>query len=159
MELHNTAIKKSASELFEINALDAPLSTINDTIAPVVVVEPYIEIMRTLNDYSGDLTTIYQTPTDKDFYLTNCSINIDTAFSGTNKAKITFVTKDGITQTLQIYALASVIGIDTLAATNNETWVFPLRGVLLQKNSAIQVQGSGSDHDFMIAGYLGSDRS
>jgi len=151
MELHNSHIKKNASEIFETNAFDDSIQEVNNVITPVVSVEPTINVVRCTNS----TTSIYTTPTDKDFYLTNIAMNCAADNAGPTPGQVTivFTPRDGTAQTFSLFTETSATGENSISIQ------FPMRGVLLAKGVVISATFSGGGGHMMIAGYLGSDRS
>jgi len=141
---HNTFLLREASQIFETNSTRPINFQIEDIMRPVVVVQPDLDIVRT-TQASG---TVFTTPVRNDFFLTN--IWLSNTADGVSY--VDFITEDGIAQRVQLAGGAS--GLEC-TATHIQ---FPLRGVKLQKNSAIScnISATGS---VMIAGYRGSDRS
>lgn len=157
MDLHNTAIKKNASFIFETNVNDKPIDEVIEKIQPTVEIQPYINIVRS-RDSTG---AIYTTPTDKNFYLTGYSFSAAAEVAtATAYTSLNFVLADG-TSVSSAILLDGTDGVGALQGTNgqiNET--FPFRGVLLQKNSAITLTlGAGHSCVALISGYTDSDRS
>lgn len=150
--LHNTAIIRDGSEQLEINAYDSPLNECVDIIQPIVKIEPYISVLRT-----ASAGTIYTTPTNNDFYLTNVVINGGSEAGGTGFVECTFTTADGRSQSIKLIIAADAL---TGAGNNSLSINFPMRGLKLARNSAVALaQGGTIDQSITIAGYEGSNRS
>jgi hypothetical protein len=150
MFVHNTAIKKNASEILETNALSKPIALISDMLVPVVPIQPKIDIYKSKFDQGTGVTTIlYVTPTNQDFYLTGMSMSVNTS-GGAGNVSIEVKPKDTPLQLFQI---------DTAITEGGQAIhiPFPFRGLLLERGSnvtAFTLQASAA-----IQGYLGSDRS
>lgn len=150
--LHNTAIKKDASTIFETNSLQPINFELETDIQPVVAVEPTL-ISRSLN-VAG---TLFTTPSDRDFFLTSIAVSaeIDPA-SGSGSSYIEYTNADGISA---LFGCLVASGVVDGGSTNSNSIVFPKRGILLTKGSAITATSSASGAFFHITGYYGSDRS
>lgn len=149
MFLHNTALGKWASNLFETNALRPLNFDLKTDVIPVVQIDPFLDIVRTANG-SGTVN-IYTTPTDKDFYLTNINMNTTGDEFTQGNIIITFTAYDGQQRQYSF-------GTTAQSSTCVQDIVFPKRGLLLAKNTNIIVQIAPLG-GVLIAGYLGSDRA
>lgn len=148
--LKSTFLKKLFSESVETNSLTPINPEISQTIIPTLNLDPNIEIVKA---GSVTTTTIYTTPTDKDFYLTNLHLS---AFADDALINSITVTKyNGETVT---FTATSSGFLETAHAGDNINLTFPMKGIKLAKNSAITSVG-GATGTYIIAGYLGSDRS
>jgi len=150
--VYSTNILKNASEILETNAMSEKVSEINGSVQPTIKIEPYINILKT---DTAATATIYTTPTDKDFYLTNAAISCNVGGGAAGTATLTFVLRSGETQTINA-VVTSDIGDSTAVTLPIQ---FPLRGLLLAKGSTIVSTSNTDVQSFTIAGYLGSDRS
>jgi len=149
--LHNTAIKKWASHLFETNASRPIDFKLSEVIQPTVLVQPYIDVVR--NSSSSGTTTLFTTPTDKEFYLTNVVLE-GYSESGVVSGEVSFefVTYDGVTRQI------SIATDNTAAAGSVALSVpFPMRGVLLAKSSNVTI--TITNGSAFMAGYTASDRA
>jgi hypothetical protein len=80
MEIQSTDLKKAIIEATKINPSAATIpNKLSDVVVPVIDVSPahnrVCEIVRAASAVNATSTTIYTTPTDKDFYLTAASIS------------------------------------------------------------------------------------
>lgn len=158
MDLHNTAIKRYASELFETNTEDRQIDTISEFIQPTLEVQPTINIVRTQTNDG----TMYTTPADKSFFLTNISISAgNNPGTTTGSATISVTTREGTALVFAVRVPTAGDGVTTIVGTSESTdMAFPMRGIELAKSSTISAGLTGPDNgQFMFAGYLGSDRS
>lgn len=151
MEIHSTALKKSASDILETNAYDKGADQVEEKQRMVILNEPYLDIYRSVVTAS----TIFTTPSNNDFFLTSAGITHGS--STTSLATITFVTWDGQTRTLDCQT--STAGTLTDGVNNSIVAQFGKRGLKLAKNSAISFAFSGISGSAFIVGYTGSDRS
>lgn len=156
MLVHNTAVKKNASEILETNALSKPIQLISDIMVPIVDIQPKIDVFRATSG-SGEVKTIYTTPTDKDFYLTGLSVHAwgDTTGLTHGLVFVTITPKDTPAQMI-------TLNTDESPGTANASAVlvlnFPMRGLLLEKGSAVSCDFDTTGAVTMH-GYIGSDRS
>lgn len=148
IELHNSAIKKDASIIFETNALNnKTIDKVNEFIQPVVEVQP-TELIHKFTSGSQISLTIYTTPTDYLFYLKDIVLNCSPDSAGTT-VQITFTDYNDQTFNYLIW------GAET--SPNNTNIHFPFKGLKLKKNSNIIVT---CENGFCaITGYKDSDRS
>ena len=105
-------------------------SEIADNIAPVVIIEPYQNIVRSVNS----LATIFTTPSDKDFYLTSAILSVakDAAATGTSVTITAII--DGVTQT--IVAVAGITLTANAQTVNEQCYV------KIDRNTAIAISGA-----------------
>lgn len=159
MITHNTALLKNASEVLETNAFDK-LSLIDDKIQPIVKIEPYIDVVESVNAVvqTSDMT-VYTCPTDKDFYLTNVSLSVGANIAVFGGAYLDFTLANNRESEISVLAIATDTGLGySIPTTNSINMTFPKRGVLLKKGSVIKVSfDAGGTAN--IAGYTSSDRS
>lgn len=153
MDLHNSFIKKNASEIFETNAFDDSVSQVHNVVTPTVEVQPYINIVKSSN--TNGASTLYTTPSTYDFYLTNINLTCADDSNGPTLGQITISFTPRGSPTV-IYTINGDVAINGNCLT--QSILFPMRGVLLEKSSNISLTISGSSYA-MIAGYTGSDRS
>jgi len=126
MKQFNVSLGKEQKEIFGLKTGDMPSSEVSPIIQPVKEVQPYLNIVR-IRTTTG---TIYTTPSDSDFYLTNVffdELGIDTD-------TIAVVLADGTTQTFYNACTPFAVGLN---GVNQISINFPMRGILLAKNSAI----------------------
>lgn len=160
MDVHSTALKKNASEIFETNAFDPAFNQVMPQLVPTVAIEP-----KLIYAQATSASTIFTTPTDKDFFLTNMNISIaDDATvpaTGTYDGVITFTTEDGVSHTFKCELALASLSTSPPNAQNSIT--FPMRGLKLARNSTLVSSFGGgatpTGRFFAIAGYIGSDRS
>jgi len=149
--MKSTTLNRWANEVLENNNFSRSI-TVKDDVQPVTQVMPYINVIRS----AGSTTTLYVTPTDNDFYLTNISMSVwgDTTGPTQGNAVITIVTNDDQqNRTFQI-------GTELSGGTGGQSSInipFAMRGCLLKKGSNISV--SITQGYIMIQGYTGSNRS
>lgn len=158
--LHNTGIKKNASELFETDITDnTQIDSINPVIQPTVEIEPTLIFEGT--DASGATTTIMTTPPDKNFFLTNIQLSgTNTTTLADTVCSVDFVVLNGQTKRFVVRVPAAPDGVVTTGGTGASlAQYFPKRGILLQKGSNIILTKSCDNAWASIAGYIGSDRS
>jgi len=145
--LHNTAVGKWASKIFETNALRPVDFKVKQDIQPTVSVEPSL-----LSFSSTSTGTIYTAPLDKEFYLTNISLTCAGDGAGVGGvASIVFTGEELVQQTIECKSEDLGNGANSLSIA------YPKRGILIKKGTAITV-GITSLGCVNIAGYLSSDR-
>jgi hypothetical protein len=97
---YNTAILKNLSDFWRLKG-DALPSELNDTIVPVFDVRPPANIIRTASAVNtGAAQTLYTTPTDQDFFLTNALIGVIKDVTATSTNSQLKVTIDGVARTI-----------------------------------------------------------
>jgi hypothetical protein len=149
--IHNTFLNRVFNELIETNALNPAYLSIGNQGIATIQLQPYIDVVRTSQEIGGN-GTMYTTPTDKDFYLTNFHLTCyGDGVSTQGTATLQFVTRDNHTIVQQL--ATSATGMDS----NATSVIFPMRGVLLAKGSTIT--SSVVNGVILIAGYVGSGRS
>jgi len=96
MKHYNVSISEWANRLFNTKAGDTLSADVHEVITPVISLKPVANIVKS----ATTATTIYTTPTDKDFYLTSLYLSVakDAAQTGTS-ASITAII-DGVTVNL-----------------------------------------------------------
>jgi len=153
--LHNTKIKKWLSEILGQNYMNSGVVLSSDTVIPTVEVSPRIDIFRSVTTTD----TIYTTPSDRDFYLTNVAMTVANNTSlATNT--VTFVDENGVTRTVYLHSTFTVGTAESTGTAASISITFPFRGILLARGSAISYSMAAADlGSGMIAGYLGDDRS
>jgi len=155
--LAHTWLKRLANGIFELHPTDTGIDHVNEEIQPVVEIQPYIDILRSVTSTS----TVFTTPSDRDFYLTNINLttNSDADVPGDGTISLVVTPKQGAAQTITLIApqvaTTATSGSDT---TNTMNIIFPFRGVLLARSSAISATISTAGCA-VIAGYQASDRS
>lgn len=146
--LHNTSLKKSYSQIFDSAATQPINATLNTDIQPVTPVIPYLNIVKVAQGSE----TMYTVPTDRQFYLTNVSLNVNrTEGTGTSSScTCTFqpIGQPAVT-VICLCAASATVGGDS----NSSDIVFPLRGVQLEPGSAVTSANGGTAMSAMIAGY------
>lgn len=154
---HSTAVQKFASDILESNSLQPQIFGIADNMQPTIAVEPYIDVVQVLNSAG----TIYTTPSDKEFFLTNIYLSgITTPSSTAGEVEITFTPSNGNARTIRMGVPNPGVGTTVdIGGEAHLSILFPLRGVKLQKNTTITLAFTVDSASSMIAGYLGSDRS
>lgn len=146
---HNTKLLRDASEILETNSIAPQQFAVPNTIQPVIEIEPFLDVFRA----SNVTATLFTTPADKDFYLTNIAISAsDNAPITPATTTVSFTLRDGTAVSFEV-----VINADATGGVAN-TMDFPKRGLLLAKNSAITCSIVSAGHA-AIAGYRGSGRS
>jgi len=71
----NTSITLWLQRIFSFKGI-APTDEVSEMIQPVVVVEPGVDIARSVNLTNGTAATIFTTPADKDFYLISATVAV-----------------------------------------------------------------------------------
>jgi len=158
--IHNSRLKAWINDLLGNNAADGQSMQIADYVVhPVVIAQPYLEIYREATRTSTGATTLFTTPSDKSFFLTNLNLNIGTAAAGGGTdSNITFTLADGTVSTFSL----STPDSGAEAIVMDKAAVFPMQGLKLAKASTIVINtsiGSAGDHTASIAGYIGDDRN
>lgn len=152
MGLHNTAIGKDFSQIFETNAIAPIIPELNKTIQPIVDVKPYTQFLLTGSSTSTLLnasTNIYK---NREVYITGVHMTAGTTITGS--IQLAFVLADKSNPSIYL----------VVDAGNNpsSSWNFGERGLLLDKNNAqainIVVNGIDTQAAVEVWGYIGSDR-
>lgn len=141
--VRRNAVKRDAGDVFGIQPTDAQFDFAERKLTPTVAIEPYINFLKA----ATSSTTMFTTPTNKDFFLTNLVItNADIS-----NAQIT-ITPFGMPA-----AAIAAAGNSGTAEKNGSVVniVFPMRGLLLARGSTI-VSVSPGAATFMVAGYIAS---
>jgi len=150
--IHNSRLKAWINDLLGNNAADGQSMQIADYVVhPVVVAQPYIEIVRTATANA----TLYTTPTDKYFFLTNIHMNVQGEQGGAGVFAINFNLADG---TVIKHILAAASGTSE-GSSNTQDMQFPMQGIKLAKGTAITSSDLADGGNIMIMGYLGDDRN
>jgi len=153
---HNTAVQKNVSEILETNSIAPNTLGISENLQPVINIEPKIDIFRTAFGY-GETKTLYTTPTKADFFLTNITLACWGDTTGTSHGMLTLniTPKDTPATTFVIKneSTTTTPGSPTIVSIP-----FALRGLLIEKNSAITIDFDG-EGSAALCGYIGSDRS
>lgn len=147
---NNPTLTENCFRQFNTKNGDVIGAEIEENIVPVVIIDPPINIIQSLGGSTSG-ATIYTTPQDKDFYLTNASLSMakDTA------------THTSIQQTLRVFVngvannilAISGITLTTNQATTTQNWGRP--GIKIDRGTAITYTFTGtlSRIDATIQGY------
>jgi len=167
MFLKNTFIKRLASFLFETNET-RPLQDIKNEITPTVEITPIIDVVKSVIS-DANSATIYTTPTDKDFFLTNASYSYFVLAQHDGAEGGVTVVVGG--ETVRIVSVPTIYSqhndsgglADNFGGAFNTIYLGK-RGVLLDRGSQINVIHDGSAIGIIknagtICGYIASDRS
>lgn len=149
--IKSTFIKKLFGQQTEnnnlINAMVDP--KMSDTIIPTLSIQPYIDIVKG----ATSSTTLYTTPTDRDFFLTLVSLTANIAAGSSGNSTITFTLPSSEAVTLTACAASDGTagsGVSDSALSHN----FGSRGILLKRGTTIASSlDSGVVGSFTIAGY------
>lgn len=144
--VHNTHLKKLFSEKVETNSLEPLNIEVSKTVIPIVELQG--EQIVSTKSSSG---TVYTTPSDKTFYLTNVSMNGANDEFAADYNSLQFTAVEGGTKQILLcvyYNQANALDIN-----------FGKVGVKIEKNSVFSYSGASSLGHVTISGYLASDRS
>ena len=152
--IDNTDTKKEMNDAMRGNAVSNIAPTkINDSVQPVININPKdyrrINILKT----AATETTIYTTPTDKDFYLHGTYISAASGAAGNNAARISVIIDGDTAATIiNVVNMRLTAAIDGQNGVSNQDFVKPIK---LARNSAITSSKSGTltAAQYTIIGY------
>jgi len=106
------------------------------SIVPVIDLTPDFHRFSNIVKNATATGTIYTTPSDRDFYLTACSVTISTnEVAGAASNTITITPKNGVASVI-LGVNAGVFSITSVPTTNSNAISFPFP-ILLERGSAI----------------------
>jgi hypothetical protein len=113
------------------------MNTEINELTPVVEMTPRIDISRYQSAINATATTIFQTPSDKDFYLVAATLGVIKDATATSLTTRLIAQIDGVAQTLMV-----IPGITLTAQNQTITQRWPNGGILIDRGSNIQVTNS-----------------
>lgn len=146
---YNPSITKRQADIFNTKHANHMSSKVNDNITPTIEIAPTLHIVKNL---SGDSGTLYTTPSDKDFYLTNLTViamgNNIGAGPGIAFSDIIFTLDSGEQAVFTATAPFDATGLGALGVTHQ----FGHRGIKLKRGTVVtaSMDNNGS---FTIVGY------
>jgi len=132
MMLKNLALMQRVKDIFKLQS--EPIDEDIGLIATIPI-EPYINIVKWL-DNTG---TVYTTPTDKDFYLTNAFISMSKNAGNTGALlRLDITLEDGTATRLMFITSETAIVHQGQIVENYQ------KGIKLKRNTAITLTASGT---------------
>lgn len=143
-------LKRLWSEQLATNNSQVPDIQVPSIVQPTISIEPELNILRS----ATSATTLYTTPSDKDFYLTSISLSGSSNASAT--VTLTVTTFDNASRTINLQV--SNGGVLNDSVNNSLNMIFPMRGLKLARNSTVALSFNSSTASANIAGYTAGDR-
>lgn len=134
MRHYNPTIGEDSVRLFNLKTGDA-LGEIIPVITPVIPIVPRINIIKRASALNATSATVYTTPTDKDFYLTNACLSVIKDVTSTSTSSTITAVVDGTT--VNILEIASIT-LTVQENTVSQKW----DGLKLDRGSNINVTNS-----------------
>jgi len=149
MKHYNPSLAKISSDIFNTKYGNHISANVGE-IVPVVDLQPYINVSLTRSTTG----TIFTTPLDKDFYLTNVAITCanNAASSAGTESYITFSDDFNVSRTISCFIGTNSVG-GTVGSQNSISIQFPMRGIRIRKNTSISFNLGGDQGSGFIAGY------
>lgn len=112
---NNPTIAQDSVRLFNFKTGDG-LSEINDTIVPIIPIEPRCDIIKSASATNATSAVIYNTPADKDFYITAMSLSLIKDVTSTSASSTIAMYIDGVqTFTLGITSITLTVQSETIS--------------------------------------------
>lgn len=147
---YNPSIVQDTQKIFNLKAGDMLGSDLGSMIVPIVNVQRTINIVRNSNNTTSP-TTIYTTPTDKEFYLTTVHLSSNQNVTSDNVISWIQVTDDETGVLRRVVQLTR----ETLTVQSSDVFCqFPLRGIRLKKGSTIDLYHAGTAGTTRVAGTI-----
>jgi hypothetical protein len=131
MKNYNQSINQDLNRIFDLKGENS--NEIADFIQPVINIYASPNIIRKGTASNSTSGTIYTTPSDKDFYLTNCAISVTKDATSTSTGSDIQVTINGVT--FQILTLATL----TLTAQNMSNSMDFSNPIKIDRGTPIQI--------------------
>lgn len=144
MKHYNPTINKSMSDIFNLKGEST--DEISNEILPVINIHPKVNITRAVYAANAASTTIYTTPSDKDFFLTTVSLQVIRSTASVNVVVPLKAYIDGVLQTI-----ISVAGITLVAQDQAVALSFPIP-IKIDRGTAIVVTISDTTPVIAIVG-------
>ena len=135
--INNQELKKAFSESTKTQLLEQPTQVDNSRVIPIIDVTPknykscdIVRFKQASNTAAAQ--TIYTVPSNKDFYLTSCSLSVTKDATSTSIRTYIQVTIDGANQ-----QLLSIAGITLTAQSQGLTMSFPVP-IKIDRGTSIQ---------------------
>jgi hypothetical protein len=107
VQINRSSVMQQARDILDIPASISNIKDTHTTIQPVVEIGPkFTTIARHVSSTTTGSSTIYTTPTDKDFYLTYAQLNI---------------TKDATSDNVNCNLLATLNAVRRILSINTQT--------------------------------------
>lgn len=133
MKHYNPSITDDATRIFNLKGGDTLSEEVIDNIQPVIELKPRINIVRVNSATNSTTATVYNTPSDKDFYLTSCQMSVQCDVTSTATNVATVVTIDGVAGALM---QIRKITLTPTTATTAQHYNPPIK---LDRNTIIQI--------------------
>lgn len=150
MKHYNPTIAEDLTRLFNLKSLDS-VSDLGETILPTVEIKRFCNIVKAGAASNSTTSTVWTTPSDKDFYLCAASLSTIKDVTGvSNNAKLNIIVEGATVAILSI----SNITLTVQHSNMTNTWFNPIK---VDRNTAITVTNSSATanvrSDATIQGY------
>jgi len=135
-KFYNPSISQWLQRIFTFKSDNRVQEEVANFIQPVINIEPSTNVVR--HNGGTGTTTIYTTPSDKDFYITACSLSAYNSGATTASHARIQATIDGVVRHL-IYV---TIIPSTTSANNAEMGFKPIK---IDRSTNIQIAGDASN--------------
>tara|TARA_Y100000310_G_C20676941_1_gene813641 strand:+ start:2217 stop:2702 length:486 start_codon:yes stop_codon:yes gene_type:complete len=150
VEIQNSKIVDSISEKVKESNLNLIPRQLANSVQAVIDVGRNIDqhFIESTKSTSSGSTTIVSTPTNKDFYLTSCSLGLIKDAASDNVAADLRATVNGTVE-----FLLQIVGITLTAQETHLTVSFP-EPIKLDRGTAIKIQGTATAGNFHKTGTI-----
>lgn len=153
--IYNSDLSKELIDGAKIQvSKDKVPNQIADKVVPVMEVNPkmlkYVNVIKRASVINATSTTIYTTPTDRDFYLTSAQLSLIKDATSTSATSAIAVTLKGDSTAVNILEISSI----TLTAQENavaNSYTIP---ILLERNTTIAVTNSTNVANIRASGCI-----
>ena len=118
MKSYNTSLFNWAQRIFNLRS-DSLSSEVGENIIPVVNITPTINIARGISSSVTGSSTVYTTPTDKDFYLTNITMELTCDSTADLTSVSITVTVEGVSRSILVIPKQSLTAVSNLTNSLN----------------------------------------
>jgi len=131
MQNNNSSISQDLNRIFDLKGEST--NFVSDIIVPVVNVSPVINNIKNAGATNATSATVYTTPTDKDFYLTNATISVIKDVTSTSAGSTVRVFVNGVQS-----IILDLAGITLTPQTLSQTMSF-VPPIKLDRGSVVVV--------------------
>jgi len=148
MKHNNPSFAEWFQRIFNLKSGDMPSNEVLDYITPIVDVGPTARISKYATATNATSATIYTTPADKDFYITDLSLAVQTDATATNTEYSIRCTIDGVIQRILVLPRITLVAGYASVAWNLS------RHIKVDRNTTITASTANNTANFAVTGCI-----